>query len=81
MTHLSPRVAELLDRGVDLKLAFLIHSLESCQETPLLVGSPKSESDLGVHLLEYKPIDLTSPTIYSFPSTFEQLESPTSKQP
>ena len=54
-TKLSPRVSELLDRGVDLKLAFLIHSLEKCQEPPLPIGSPKFESDLGVHLPEYKP--------------------------
>ena len=60
-THLSPRVAELLDRRVDFILAFLIHSLESHLEPPLLVGSPKSEFDLGVHLPEYKPTNFISP--------------------
>ncbi len=61
-TQLSPSVSELLDRGFDFKSAFLIHSLETCQEPPLLIGSPKSESDLGVHLHEYKPTDFISPT-------------------
>ena len=31
-TQLSPRVSELLDRGVDFKSVSLIHSLETCQE-------------------------------------------------
>jgi len=51
-THLSPRVAELLDKGVDFKSDFLIHSLESHLESLLPLGSPKSESNFGVHLLE-----------------------------
>jgi len=49
-THLSPRFVELLDRGVDFKSGFLIHSLEYHPEPPLQPRSPKSESDLGVHL-------------------------------
>lgn len=79
-THLSPRVVELLDRGVDFKSSFLIYSLESHQDPPLPPGSPKSDSDLGVHLPEYKPTDFISPTTYSFHSTSEQPESSTSKQ-
>ena len=51
-THLSHRVAELLDRGFSFKSDFLIHSLESCQEPPLPVRSPKLESNFGVHLPE-----------------------------
>ena len=49
-THLSPRVPELLGRGVDFKSTFLIHSIETCQESPLPIGLPKFNSNLGVHL-------------------------------
>ena len=49
-SHLSPRVVELLDKGVDSKSAYLIHSLESHPIPTLPLGSPKTESDLGVNL-------------------------------
>ena len=78
-SHLSSRVAELLDRGVDFKSEFLIHSFESHLEPSLPPGSPKTESDLGVNLSEYKPTNFISPTTYSFPSTYEQPEDSTSK--
>jgi len=81
LTQIPPRVSELLDRGVDLDSAFLNHSFEKHLEPLLPPGSPKTESDLGVHLPEYKPTDFISPTTYSFPSTSEQLEASTSEQP
>ena len=75
LTQIHPRVSELLDRGVDLDSTFLIHSFETYQEPPLTLGSPKLESDLGVHLPEYKPTDFICPTTYSFPATSEQPEA------
>lgn len=80
-SHLSLRVAKFLDKGVDFKLAFLIHSFESHPEPSLPPGSPKIESDLGVNLPKYKPTDFISPTTYSFPPTFEQPQASTFEQP
>jgi len=69
-SHLSPRVAELLDKGVDFKSTYLINSLESHPIPTLPPGSPKTKFDLGVNLPEYKPTDFISPTTYHFPSIF-----------
>ena len=80
-SHLSTRVVELLNRGADFKSAFLIHSFESHPKPSLPPRSPKTESDLGVNLPEYKPTDFISPTTYSFPPISGQPEASTSEHP
>ena len=79
-SHLSPRVAELLDKGVDFKSAYLIHSLESHAIPTLPSGSPKNDYVLGVNLPKYKPTHFISLTTYHFPSIFDQPEASSSKQ-
>jgi len=79
--HSSPRVVEPLEKGVYFKSAFLIHSFESHPKPSLQPRLPKTESDLGVNLPEYKPTDFISPTTYSFPPTFGQPQASTYEQP
>ena len=74
LDDLSPRVLELLSKGVDMQSSLLIHSLESYQIPELPSKSSKSEEELDVHLPKLKPTDFISPTIYTFPSTSSQLE-------
>ena len=72
LAELTPRVLELLSKGVDLQSALLVHSLESYKIPEILSDSPKSEEELDIHLPELKPTDFISPTHYTLPSTSAQ---------
>ena len=69
---LTPRVLEILSKGVDLQSALFVQSLESYKFPEIFLDSPKLEEELDVHLPELKPIDFISSTHYTFPSTSAQ---------
>lgn len=65
-------VLELLSKGIDLQSTLLGHYFEPYKIPEIFSNSPKLEEELDVHLSELKPIDFSSSTHYTFPSTFAQ---------
>lgn len=72
--ELPPRVSDFISRGVDLPSSFFIQSLESYQVPSILIKSPSSEEELGLHLPELKPQDFITRTPYSIPSSSTNIE-------